>query len=131
MSRLLDDLAPEFKPLAMELIARCAEQGIAVLIVDTLRTEAEQTANIAKGVSWTKNSKHLPQPPSGKSLAIDIVPYSEFSLHGPDKLQWSSDDPVWETIAQIGEGLGLRSGHRWQQRDSGHFEYVKPLTQKI
>jgi len=116
MSRRLDDLSDRFRPLAMELLARCVEQGIAVMIVDTLRTPQEQAANIARGVSWTSNSKHL------TGDAIDVVPYMQFQLHGPDKLQWDASDPAWAAIGRIGEELGLRWGGRWKQRDMGHFE---------
>lgn len=116
MSRKLDDLSPDFKPLAVELLARLMEAGVCVLIVDTLRTQEEQLANIKKGVSWTLNSRHL----SGD--AIDIVPYSVWQSQGPDKLQWDSSDPVWLKIGEIGESLGLTWGGRWKVRDMGHFE---------
>lgn len=127
MSRLLNDLDVRFRPVAFELIARSAEQGIALCIIDTLRTPEEQADNIARGVSWTTNSKHLPQVPDGKSLAIDVAPYSQFSLHGPDKLQWEASDPAWARVGQIGEALGLRWGGRFRppaKPDLGHFEYV-------
>lgn len=116
MSRKLDDLEPRFRVQAMELIARAAEAGIPVMIIDTLRTPQEQAANIAKGVSWTKNSKHL------TGHAIDVCPYESFLLHGPDKLRWDGSDPVWETLGGIGERIGLRWGGRWKVRDLGHFE---------
>lgn len=116
MSRRLDDLDPAFKPKAIELLARFTEAGIPVLVVDTLRTPAEHAANLAKGVSWVKHSKHL----DGK--AIDVVPYDTFLLHGSDKLQWDASDPVWQKIGVIGEALGLRWGGRWTKKDMGHFE---------
>lgn len=116
MSRRLDDLSPRFRPLAVELLARCVEAGIAVMIVDTLRTPAEQAENIAKGVSWTTNSRHL------TGNAIDIAPFSQWQLHGPDKVQWDGNDPVWMQIGLLGEALGLRWGGRWKQADWGHFE---------
>lgn len=119
MSRALNDLSPRFKPLAIELLARCVEAGIPVLVVDTLRTPAEHQANLAKGVSWTTRSKHL------DGDAIDICPYDVFQANGPDKLHWQ-DGPVWHRLGAIGEGLGLRWGGRWKQRDLGHFEYVEP-----
>lgn len=116
MSRKLDDLHRSFRPYATELLARLSEAGVCVLVVDTLRTPAEHQANLAKGVSWTNHSKHL------DGLAIDICPFSEWSLHGPDKLQWNTTDPIWQRIGEIGESIGLRWGGRWKQKDMGHFE---------
>lgn len=117
MSRKLDDLSPRMKPLAIELIARCVEQGIMVMIVDTLRTPAEHTENLKNGVSWIKRSKHL------DGNAIDLAPYEQYALHGPDKLKWDASDPVWLKIGQIGEQVGLLWGGRWVKTpDLGHFE---------
>jgi hypothetical protein len=122
MSRRLDDLDPRFRRLAIELIARCVEAGYAVMIVDTLRTQAEHLENVRRGVSWTPRSRHL------DGLAIDIAPYETYLLHGPDKLQWNADDPVWLKLGLIGESLGLRWGGRWTRTpDPGHFEYITPV----
>ena len=120
MSRKLDDLSPEMRPLAMELLARCVEAGIAVIIVDTLRTPEEHAENVRRGVSWVKHSKHL------DGDAIDVAPFSQYALHGPDKLQWDGDDPIWIKIGKIGEAVGLRWGGRWVHTpDLGHFELVR------
>ena len=107
MSRALHDLSDTFRPLACELLARCVEAKIPVMIIDTLRTEAEQADNIAKGVSGD---------------AIDIAPYAVFDIGGRNELQWDSDADVWTQIGAIGESVGLRWGGRWEQRDLGHFE---------
>jgi peptidoglycan LD-endopeptidase CwlK len=117
MSRKLDDLSDRMKPLAFELIARCVEQGIAVMIIDTLRTPADQAEYIKNGVSWTRNSKHL------TGDAIDLAPYETYLIHGSRKLEWNANDPAWKVMGRIGEGLGLGWGGRWAQRDMGHFEY--------
>lgn len=119
MSRKLDDLSPRMQPLAMQLLARCVEAGIPVVIVDTLRTKEEQAAYVAKGVSWTMQSKHL------TGDAIDVCPFSVYDLHGPDKLQWDGGDPIWKKIGAIGESLGLKWGviKNGVQVDPGHFEY--------
>lgn len=114
----LDHLAPEFRPLAMELIARCAAAGIAVCVVETLRTSAQHAEDVASGHSWVARSLHE------DGLAIDIAPYSVWQLHGEDKIQWDGADPAWQQIGTIGESLGLRWGGRWQQKDMGHFELV-------
>jgi peptidoglycan L-alanyl-D-glutamate endopeptidase CwlK len=117
MSRALDDLVPEMRSKAFELIARCCEAGIPVMIIDTLRTEAEQRQYVARGVSWTLNSKHL------TGHAIDLCPYAQFELHGPDRLAWNTDEPAWQVIGEIGEQLGLTWGGRWNRTpDYGHFE---------
>src|SRR5688572_9803325 len=97
MSRKLDDLSSDLKPKVFELLARLTERGFAILIVDTLRTESEHAANLAKGVSWTARSKHLPRKLRGwptsdvnaeKSDAIDLCPWEHYDAHGPDKLGW-------------------------------------------
>lgn len=132
MSRALNDLSSPLKPKVFELLARLVEKGVHVLIVDTLRTEAEHQANLAKGVSWTPRSKHLPRKLRGwpvsdvdaeKSDAIDLCPYDVFDSSGPDKLAWDASHPHWIVIRDEAERLGLRSGARWKQKDLGHVEW--------
>lgn len=113
----LDSLDVRFKPKAIELIARLIEAKIPVLIVNTGRTEAEHQADLASGHSWIAHSKHQ------DGLAIDICPYEMYQLHGPDKLDWDSADPIWQQIGLIGEDLNLGWGGRWAKKDMGHFEY--------
>jgi len=132
MNTSLDSLDPKFRPLAIELLARFTEQKIIVLIVNTRRTDAEQADAIARGVSWVKRSKHQ------DGLAIDVVPYELYQLHGPDKLQWSTSDAVWVTMGAIGERLGLRWGGRFGKingsgvgMDPGHFEYVTSVVEGV
>lgn len=127
MSRRLDDLSPRFQPIAFQLLARCVEAGIPVLIAGTLRTPAEHAQNIANGTSRTTHSKHL------DGDAIDIVPYAVYQLAGADKLQWDTADPVWPKLGAIGEALGLRWGGRFKPLnaqgvgwDPGHFEFFDP-----
>lgn len=120
MSRALDDLDPRFKPKAMELLARCVEAGIMVMIIDTRRTEAEHQANLAKGVSWVKRSKHI------DGLAIDICPFDYYDDNGPDKLNWDPSAPIWTRMGVIGESLGLIWGGRWKVRDLSHYELPTP-----
>lgn len=115
-SRRLDDLSPAFRPLAIELLARCVEAGIPVLIVNTRRTAEEQADNLKRGTSWTLHSRHL------TGDALDLCPYASYQLHGADKLQWDGTDPVWSQLGAIGESLGLVWGGRWKQQDLGHFE---------
>lgn len=149
MSRSLDDLAPEFRPLAFELLARLSAEVSPFMVIDTLRTPAEQAENLRRGVSATLNSKHLPQPPSMLSWAIDVCPWEVWQKNGPDKLAWDTSDPRWRLAAAIGKRLGLRCGIDWYRPnhplymagpnfgewrnpatvapyDPGHFEWVGP-----
>ena len=86
------------------------------MVINTRRTHDEQLLNLAKGTSWVQHSRHE------DGLAIDVCPWDQYNLHGPDKLQWDGSDPVWARLGAIGESLGLIWGGRWIQRDLGHFE---------
>jgi hypothetical protein len=140
MSRRLDQLSSQLRPLAVEVIARLAERGIAIMIVDTDRTVEEHRANLAKGTSSASLSFHLPRymrtltgaegvdPDRDKSDAIDLVPYDQYQLHGPDKLQWNTSDPVWAVIGEVGESLGLEWGGRWKKpHDPGHLQLPRRI----
>ncbi len=119
-SRSLEDLDGRFRPLADQLLAQSSAAGIPLRVINTLRTQAEQDHNILIGVSWTTHSLHLPQPPDGKSLAIDVCPAALLHEKG-----WAPGAPEWQTIGVIGEALGLRWGGRWKkQLDLGHFEMI-------
>lgn len=83
------------------------------MVIDTLRTAAEQEENLRRGVSATLRSKHLPQPPSMLSKAIDVAPWEVWQANGADKLQWDTADPRWRLAAAIGKRLGLRCGIDW------------------
>lgn len=117
MSRALNDLEPRTRALVVELLAVATEHNIPLMIIETLRTEAQHQINLANGTSWTKHSKHI------DGLAIDVCPYSMYDLHGPDKLAWDASDPVWQILGKIGKDLGLGWGGDWKQKDMGHFEY--------
>ncbi len=133
MSRALDDLSSDMRPRAVEVLARLTERGIAVIIVDTLRTIEEHLQNLQNGTSKAKFSRHLPRmlrrqclpgdPNAEKSDAIDLCPLGVYALHGEKKLMWDGKDPVWRIIAECGEREGLVSGFRWKDPfDPGHLE---------
>lgn len=139
MDRALDSLSSDFKPLAIEVLARLVERGVMVMIVQTSRTVAEHRENLANGTSRTAKSKHLPRRIRGmvagtaddeKADAIDICPYETYQLHGIDKLAWVENATresaeAFSAIGEIGEALGLRWGGRWSDpHDPGHLELV-------
>jgi hypothetical protein len=114
--RKLADLNSEFAIKVYKLLSFLVEAGIMIMIVETLRTEAQHQIDLASGHSWITHSKHQ------DGLAIDIAPYDVYQEHGDDKLQWDSSDPIWTRIGLIGESLGLVWGGRWVHKDMGHFE---------
>lgn len=125
MGKSLDELASYFRPAAAALIDKANAAELDVVIEDTGRTLGEQAQKILTGVSWTNNSKHLPQPPEGLSEAIDLAPRAVMSLKN-----WAPNSPLWDQLGALGEGLGLRWGGRWPgtRRDPGHFEFIHVTT---
>jgi hypothetical protein len=124
----INDAASYFRPLIDQLLEGCAKAGVPCRIVDIIRNDVQQEQKLAAGLSWTKNSKHLPQPPEKKSEAIDIVPLVILSEH---KLNWDPTHPAWQTIGEVGKKLGLRWGGDWKHINDGkgdpsHFEYIHP-----
>jgi peptidoglycan L-alanyl-D-glutamate endopeptidase CwlK len=65
----LAELRPELQLLMNEVI-----RHVDCTIIDGARTIEEQRKNVAKGVSKTMASKHLPDV-TGKSRAVDVMPY--------------------------------------------------------
>lgn len=127
-NRSLDDLDPAFRPLAFELIARITAAKIAIMIVETRRSEAAHQEDLASGASNVKRSKHQ------DGLAIDLAPYARYGGQSglTNSINWNagpSPDNVLEpyaTMGRIGEALGLRWGGRWHEPfDAGHFELVQ------
>lgn len=134
--RSLSSLSTPFYDLACKAIAECAAQGVALMIIQTGRTPAEQHTALSTGHSTITLSKHLPRilrgfpetdPEIDKSDAIDLAPYDQYQLHGPDKLKWDNSDPAFEVLGKVAEKLGLRWGGRWNNPvDMGHIELVFP-----
>lgn len=140
MDRNLDSLSSAAYPAMCQWIARCTARGVAVMIVQTGRTLAEHQTNLANGASGTTLSMHLPRhlrwptnaepcPLSDldKCDAMDLVPFSQYYLHGPDKVEWDAKDPAFGILGEEAERVGLRWGGRWRTPfDPGHAELVLP-----
>lgn len=93
-------------------------------ILDGARTIEEQRKNVAKGVSKTMASKHLPGP-DGKARAVDVMPYPfdwnkiERGLQAVKRAEGGME--VLEVYMFVGYvqgvaaamGIDLRSGADW------------------
>jgi hypothetical protein len=125
MGKSLDELASYFRPIAEGILSDATDAGLDPVIEDTGRTEPEQAVKIATNVSWTTTSKHLPQPPEGKSEAIDIVPRVCISLK---YWGWTGEvgtsHPYWGKLIEIGRKRGARCGVDFPHPDPGHFQWI-------
>lgn len=103
-SRSLDDLKPAVRPLVDAFLAACSEAMIDVLVTCTLRSGAEQDVLYAQG--RTTPGHKVTNARAGQSahnygLAIDVVPMVA------GKPDWNGGDPVWATVGDIGQKVGL------------------------
>ena len=90
-------------------------------VIDGVRTLEEQRINVARGKSWTMNSKHL------DGLAVDLAPYP---VNWQDNEMFCVLAGVMKAAAHT-QGVKLRWGGDWNRnestkdernRDYGHFE---------
>jgi peptidoglycan L-alanyl-D-glutamate endopeptidase CwlK len=95
---------------------------IAFHIVQTLRTQAEQTANLAKGVSQTKDSLHLPDS-RGLARAADLaalnaqgkiatVKRNGKDVWGPDELYYAIAEVIRKRA--VARSVNVRWGGCWR-----------------
>jgi hypothetical protein len=120
-SKSLDDLQPDVRLLCISLMQKAALGDMHTTLIDTLRTEPEQVADVAKGVSWTMDSLHLPQPPDGRARAFDLAPTIVLTIKN-----WGPDRPEWQQLGAWGEELGLEWGGRFPHPDPSHFQLRHP-----
>ena len=81
-------------------------------VQEGLRSVEQQTKNVAKGVSKTMNSKHLPQA-DGLGHAVDLVPWED----GRARWEWPLIYPVATAMFRASQTLGtrLRWGGVWDR----------------
>ena len=98
-------------------LVRVVERAIAIGDQDFrvhggLRTVAEQRAMVARGVSWTMNSRHLKQP-DGFGHAVDLVPL----IGGRLAWDWPACRRIALAMAKAAEELdvALRWGGVWDR----------------
>lgn len=109
-SRDIKDLDVRLQPMALDLIKRCEDSGIHIIITCTYRTGKEQDELYAQG--RTKPGKIVTKARAGQSAhnamingkmaarAFDIVPI----VNG--KAVWDGDDPIWKRIGNIYKSVG-------------------------
>lgn len=118
MSREISLLHPELQAKCQELIKRCKNKGIEIIISQTLRTKEEQDALYAQGRtkpgSIVTNVKY-PNSLHCWGLAFDVAVIIN------SKASWIAAH--FDVVGPIGEALGLEWGGRWQNfPDRPHFQ---------
>ena|SRR5687767_5604794 len=94
-------------------------------IIDGVRTVEEQRKNVARGVSKTMASKHLPHGAAGLSLAVDVMPYPldwnkiQLGINAIKRATGGMEAAEAYAFAGFVDGvawamgLNLRSGYDW------------------
>ena len=124
-SRNINDLHPKVAWLCLNLIDKCKQEGIDLLITSTYRDFEAQKALYAQG--RTTPGRKVTRAKAGQSfhnykVAFDFVPI----VYG--KAQWN-DKALFNRIGIMGENLGLTWAGRWTEfPESVHFQLTNGLT---
>lgn len=91
------------------------------MVVEGVRTIEAQRANVAKGVSKTMNSKHLPQA-DGYAHAVDLAPLVNGGIPWSDKSQFKAVADCMK-VAALDLGVKIEWGGDWKSfYDGPHFQ---------
>lgn len=100
-------------PRLVAVVERAIEiTSVDFAVHDGLRTGEEQREYVARGVSQTMDSKHLPQP-DGYGHAVDLVPW----INGQLRWEWPPIFDVAVAVHIVSRELGvpLRWGGVWDR----------------
>jgi peptidoglycan L-alanyl-D-glutamate endopeptidase CwlK len=129
-SREIGQLHPKVQELCNKFIAKCADQGIKVIITSTYRDNESQTQLYNQGRNSTgaiiNKSKVVTYAKAGQSfhnyrLAFDFCPMIEGQCAWTNTL-------LFIKCANIGKSLGLESGMDFAKPDKPHLQYTNGLT---
>ncbi|PEX80060.1 SH3 domain-containing protein [Bacillus cereus] len=110
----LNNLADNTKAAAFKWYQYCIDNGIEVLIYETIRTLEQQRENVRKGASQTMRSYHL------IGQALDFVPIKP---NGTEDWQGYNKEP-WASAIRYAKQIGFEWGGDWKGFvDSPHLQY--------
>jgi peptidoglycan L-alanyl-D-glutamate endopeptidase CwlK len=125
-SRSLDDLAPPVKQRAQAFVEAAKAKGIDLLVTSTYRDNESQAALYAQG--RTTPGAIVTKAKPGQSwhnhrCALDVVAL----VNG--KPVWSTTDPIWLKLGEIGKSCGLEWAGDWKDfKEFPHFQYTGGMT---
>jgi len=125
-SRSLDDLSPPVKQRAQAFVEAAKAKGIDLLVTSTYRDNESQAALYAQG--RTTPGAIVTKAKPGQSwhnhrCALDVVAL----VNG--KPVWSTTDPIWLKLGEIGKSCGLEWAGDWKDfKEFPHFQYTGGMT---
>lgn len=110
----LNKLADNTKAAAFKWYQYCIDNGIEVLIYETIRTVEQQREYVRKGASQTMRSYHL------VGQALDFVPIQS---NGTEDWNGYNKEP-WASAIRYAKQIGFEWGGDWKRFvDSPHLQY--------
>ncbi|MCI3144903.1 peptidase M15 [Bacillus cereus] len=110
----LNKLADNTKAAAFKWYQYCIDNGIEVLIYETIRTVEQQREYVRKGASQTMRSYHL------VGQALDFVPIQS---NGTEDWNGYNKEP-WASAIRYAKQIGFEWGGDWKGFvDSAHLQY--------
>lgn len=106
----------------LEHSARCAEQRVWLVFLESLRTPERLEWLIANGKSWSHKSYHLAGEEDGKAAAYDAAPVRDVKGGLLDVINWDAEHPHWYIYVETALKLGLEVGAQWKQKDWSHVQ---------
>lgn len=119
-------LIPEAQRAAESFISKCKENGLNVLVTDTLRTAEEQNALYAQGRTKPGNivtSCKYPNSPHNWGLAWDFC-------RNVKGAEYDNSDKFFEKVGAIAESVGLVWGGHFKTPDRPHIQLARYLPDK-
>ncbi|MBX9866097.1 MAG: M15 family metallopeptidase [Burkholderiales bacterium] len=124
-SKDINDLHPKVKALAELFIAKCAEQGVKVIITSTYRDAESQNALYAQG--RTATGKIVTNAKAGQSFHNYKVAFDFAPVIG-GQIPWN-DTKLFNKCGEIAESVGLEWVGRWQSfKELAHCQFTSGLT---
>ncbi|EJS72892.1 SH3 domain-containing protein [Bacillus cereus] len=112
--RNLNQLADNTKAAAFKWYQYCVDNGIDVLIYETIRTKEKQREYVNKGASQTMKSYHI------VGQALDFVPIKS---NGTEDWNGYNKEP-WASAIRYAKQIGFEWGGDWKGFvDSPHLQY--------
>jgi hypothetical protein len=122
VDRDLEHLTYTLRAAALELVARCAERRVWLVILETLRNPERLAWLIAQGRSWSSRSYHLAGKEDGLAAALDAAPILRVTGSTLQKIEWNAAAPAWQIYVEQALQLGLECGAEWSRKDWSHVQ---------